>query len=303
MEKNQLASILIGMLILIIGFGFFSGSPLFLPFVIVGILVAAMPNLLAFFKKVRDDHELESKFPEFVRNLSSAIRSGMPAPRAIIHVSDTDYGALTSHVKKLSNQIEWAIPFRIALQNFAKETKNIVIKRAMDTVIEAERSGGNIEDVLESVTNSVIQIKRIKQARKASIHAQIVQSYVIFGIFIIVMIVIQNFLLPYILDLGSSSMAGLEAIGSTSSNSGAGATNFVEFGGLDFSSLSNLIGSLGTWFLSLRGVFVMIAVIQGFFAGVVLGKLGEGDMKAGLKHSLIMVCIAILIIGVAQSFI
>jgi flagellar protein FlaJ len=32
-----------------------------------------------------------------------------------------------------------------------------------------------------------------------------------------------------------------------------------------------------------------LALVQGFFGGLVAGKMGEGSISAGLKHSLIMI--------------
>jgi hypothetical protein len=43
-------------------------------------------------------------------------------------------------------------------------------------------------------------------------------------------------------------------------------------------------------------------VFQGFFAGLVIGKLSEGTVKSGLKHSIILVIIAILISTGARVF-
>ncbi len=44
-----------------------------------------------------------------------------------------------------------------------------------------------------------------------------------------------------------------------------------------------------------------MSLIQGFFAGVVLGKLAEGDLTSGFKHSLIMMTFAFITISFAQS--
>ena len=51
------------------------------------------------------------------------------------------------------------------------------------------------------------------------------------------------------------------------------------------------IGSLGGSGSSLefRPIFIATIVVQGLFAGLMLGKFAEGDYKSGLKHSLIMV--------------
>jgi len=70
---------------------------------------------------------------------------------------------------------------------------------------------------------------------------------------------------------------------------------------LEFSSFSNFVNSFGEWVLSIPGIFLLLALIQGFFAGVVLGKLAEGDMKSGLRHSLIMMTFAFIVMSFAQS--
>jgi hypothetical protein len=36
-------------------------------------------------------------------------------------------------------------------------------------------------------------------------------------------------------------------------------------------------------------------LVQGLFAGLVIGKISEGSVKAGLKHSFIMVLAAFLV--------
>jgi len=37
-----------------------------------------------------------------------------------------------------------------------------------------------------------------------------------------------------------------------------------------------------------------LSLIEGFFAGLIAGKMGEGSMGAGLKHSLILIVIGFL---------
>jgi flagellar protein FlaJ len=38
----------------------------------------------------------------------------------------------------------------------------------------------------------------------------------------------------------------------------------------------------------LQRTFFHMTIVQGFFGGLVAGKMGEGSISAGLKHSLIM---------------
>jgi len=301
--RHYLPTSILAAVLLLVDITFFQESPWFFPMIILAAAIAFAPSLLRFFLQLQKQKEVEGRFPEFIRNLSGAIRTGMPAPRAIIHVAKIDYGALAPYVRKLANQIEWSIPVHKALLNFANDTKNLVIKRAISSVIEAEMSGGNIEDVLESITSSVVDIKKLKQARRAATHAQVVQSYVIFAVFLIVMVIIQNILVPYLHGLEQTGAAGNTGLGGISilrTSSGLGGlTMNVE---IDMSSLPKFVMTLGQWFVSLEGVFLMTALIQALFAGLVIGKLSEGSVIYGVKHSIILMIAAFFIVSLAQGF-
>ena len=49
--------------------------------------------------------------------------------------------------------------------------------------------------------------------------------------------------------------------------------------------------------------FLWFIVVQGFFTGLVIGKLSEGKIRPGLKHSFILVVVAILINTGSKVFI
>lgn len=299
--KPYIPTIIIAIIVFILDLSFFTGSPWIFPLVVLSIGIAIAPWWLKFFLTLQRQKEIEMRFPEFVRNLAGSIKSGMPAPRAIMHVSHIDYGALSPYVKKLANQIEWSIPVHKALFNFARDTRNMIIRRSIASIIEAEMSGGNIEDVLESVTSSVVEIKKLKQRRRAATHAQVIQSYVIFAVFLVVMIIIQNLLVPYIQGMqqegGNSQFASAPGFSVTGSLGGLKMN--VKF---DTTSFPGFMNSLGEWFSSLHGIFLMVAVIQALFAGLVVGKLSEGSVIFGIKHSLVLVILAFFIITLAQGF-
>ncbi|MBI2175798.1 type II secretion system F family protein [Candidatus Woesearchaeota archaeon] len=294
-ETRHRVALGFALVLLLADFYFFGGKIFFVPLLAVVAIAATLPYWLDIMRENKRQKEIESRFPDFVRNLSGAIKSGMPAAQAVVHVSEGEYGTLAPYLKKLANQIEWSIPFHKAFINFAKETENPVIRRAVATVIQAEQAGGNIEDVLTAVTDSLLQIKKIKEERKSSIHAQVMQSYIIFFVFLGVMIVIQNLLIPYMVKFGSVST---DETGIASSQVAGGINLQAE---LDFSSPADFLVSLGGWLLSLNGIFLIMSLIQAFFAGVVLGKLAEGDMTSGLRHSLIMMTAAFMTITLAQS--
>lgn len=295
-ERRHIIALSVGIFILFMDFAFLTESYLFTPFLVLALTVAWMPYWLDFFLEMQRQKAIESHFPDFVRNLVGAIKSGMPVSKAIMYVASSDYGPLNKYVRKMAHQTEWNIPVKKVFINFSKETNNPIISRAISTVLEAEKSGGNIEDVLGSITASLITIKKIKQERKTAIQGQITQSYVIFFIFLAVLVTIQNLLIPYIAKIEETD------ISATGIRRSSGLTQLQAPVEIEFSSLSAFVISFTQWFISLSGVFTMLALIQGFFAGIVLGKLAEGDFKTGLKHSFIMMTLSLFIMTMANSF-
>ncbi|MBR9676516.1 type II secretion system F family protein [Candidatus Woesearchaeota archaeon] len=300
LKTEHIAGAIMGLLMIGGAIIFFRGKPYFMPLIFLGVLLAVFQFLWDMYLENQRQKEIEEKFPEFVRNLTGAIKSGMPAPKAILHVAHTDYGALSPHVRKLANQVEWSIPLHKALLTFSTETANKVINRAISTVIEAELSGGNMEDVLGSVTKSVIEIKKIKQKRKATVFAQIIQSYIIFFVFLGIMIVIQNMLIPYVTSVSSGALSGLTAANVQFAPTGD--TTLLNEVTIQFYSFNAFYNSFKLWLISFQGVLLMLALLQGLFAGVILGKLSEGDLKSGLKHSFVLMTVAFMVITFSQGF-
>ena len=274
-RKIYLMGISIGLIILILDFLYFMKTRWFFSLIVLAISISWLQFWLDFLKEMNRQKEIETKFLEFVRTLVSTVKSGIPIPTAIIETARGDFGGLSPYVKKLANQIEWGIPIQEALFNFGNNTKSPVIKRSISIVMEAERSGGDIENVLDSVTESVLNIKKIKEERKASVHPQIVQGYIVFFVFIIVMLVLQLKLFP---ELNKTGLAGgLAGIGLK----------------------EGVIGSSEP--ISLDNIFFGLVIIEGFFTGIMIGKFSEGTLKQGLLHSVYLITIATLIITTVKG--
>jgi len=75
-----------------------------------------------------------------------------------------------------------------------------------------------------------------------------------------------------------------------------GLTEGADIGAIGSSAFSGLLG--GGQSISaeeLARPFFWLLIMQGLFAGLVIGKLSEGKVKAGLKHSFIFIVLALLI--------
>tara|TARA_Y100000310_G_C20600742_1_gene772880 strand:- start:222 stop:1070 length:849 start_codon:yes stop_codon:yes gene_type:complete len=280
MKTRHYVAIGIGVVVIALSIVFLRETPWMNPVIAVGLIIGGIQFGLDVIKENGRQKQIEEQFLEFSRALESTVRSGVPLPKAIMQVSDKDFGALSPYVKKLANQITWGIPLSKALITFADDSGNKVIGRTVSILIEAEQSGGNVDQVLDAVTESVLQVKKIKDERRSDAYSQLVQGYFIFFIFIIIMLVMQIYLVPQLADAGGSVFSGLS-------------------GGIE--DLTGDVAESGD-LLDLSKIFTGLIIIQGFFVGLMIGKFAEGDLKAGLKHSLVLMITGYLVISITSGF-
>ena len=273
MRKEFLVGIAAFLFLISIDFALFFRTRWFWSLLLLSFVLGGLPGYLIYLRENKRQKEVEIEFLEFVRSLVEGVKSGIPIPQSILNLKDKDFGALTNYVKKLAYQTEWGIPVKDGLKIFARDTDNKIIKRSVAIITQAAESGGRMDDILESVAESVVSVERLKEERRSSTYSQIVQGYIVFFIFIGVMLMLEVKLMPMIQDMLKGLTGGV---------SGAG---FFEAGE----------ATAGTE-LNFKRIFLSLIVIQGVFAGLLIGKFSEGKIKYGIKHSFALVVIALLII-------
>lgn len=227
---------------------------------VFALAILIFPATIVGYGRYKITKEAEGQFPDFLRSISEGIRGGMTLPLAIKYASRSSYGVLDTYIKNLTAQISWGIPFDDAMNNFAEKIGSKSISRSTSAIVEAHNSGGDIAAVIESIGQGFVEIDKLRKERETRIAGQMFQGYMIYFIFIGVMLGLQNFLIP------SLSFADVTPGG---------------------------VGSSQNPFDAVTGgsIFVHLAAIQGFFAGLSVGKLAEGTMSAGIKHAAILALI------------
>ena len=273
LKKTNWAGIFLAAAIIILSL-FLIGTRWFFFLIGIGILIGVSPFVFSTIRETKIENEKEEMFLEFARNLAESGKTGIPISKSIISMKNKPYGVLSEYIKKLANQIYLGIPLGTALKVFSKDVNNKTISRAITLIGQAEKSGGDIGEILESVAGAVNTSDKLKKERKALISTLVVQGYIIFFIFMIIILVLQFKIIPMI-----SGISGLESgIGGA-----AKATSSVT--GAEVSSS-----------------FFYLLLIQGFFSGLAIGKLAERDFKAGIKHSFILVILGFLVSSGANFF-
>jgi flagellar protein FlaJ len=268
LKVSHWIGIFLGLIVMGISFLFF-GQGIFFFIIGIGFLIGVGPFVFNTIRETSIAAEKEEMFLEFTRNLVESVKTGTPISKSILNVRNRTYGALSEHVQKLANQISLGIPLNKALATFSKDVKSPTISRALTLIGQAERAGGDIGVILESVANAVNTSEKLKKERKAAISTLVVQGYIIFVVFIIIILVMQFKIIPMI--------AGISEIGGIGLGEGQA---------IDQAEISN--------------AFMYLLLIQGLFSGLTIGKLSQNSIKAGIKHSFALMIMAFLASAVSN---
>lgn len=283
-HKTHLIGISAALVISLVGFFLYREDPLF-PFLLgISLVIVAIPFFIGLLVESKVEREKSERFLEFTRNLAESVKTGTPIGKSILNISSKDFGSLSPYIQKLANQIGLGIPISRALDTFAQDVNNVVVSRAVTLIREAENAGGDIDHILDSTASSIYEIEKLKRERKSAISNLIVQGYIIFFIFIGIMLVMEFKILPL--------TAGIGAIPSISSlQSGA-----LPSAGLETQAKTSFDAQ------ELSRPFLYLLLAQGFFTGLTIGKISEGSIRLGIKHSLVLTLVAFVISTGANVF-
>ena len=237
---------------------------------ILALILTIMPPGFFNFYETRRISRLEAEFPAMVRDISLSVKSGMTLEGAMSIAARGHYGALTPAIKQIDNMMSWGVSFEDALLHFAKKYPTPLIRRTIYTLIEAFRMGGQLGEVLEGVATDVEETKALEKRRSSETKPYLLVCYVSYFVFLAVILVMSYVFLPMMKE--AAEIATGEAL-----PGGMGQFAVSE----EDLALYNML-------------FFHALVIQGLFAGIITGKIGEGKAVAGLKHSVFFIVVAVI---------
>ncbi|MGB9674988.1 MAG: type II secretion system F family protein [Candidatus Nanoarchaeia archaeon] len=233
---------------------------------IVALLIPVLWLKYVSFEHIR---KVEEIYPNFLRDLTQAIASGMTLPQAINTLAQAEYGELTPYIKKLSASLSWATPFPEAWLQFTSEFKQSeLITRTNSIIFESFFSGGEIVSVLNSLAEDIDKIKKLESDKRAAMFQHIAVMYVVFFVFLGIIVMLHKILLPILYI-----------------------QRFGVFAGMAFRPAEQL--SLDYF----KNLFFLMAIVQAASLGTIAGQLAEEKLIAGLKHVVIMLGITFVVFG------
>jgi flagellar protein FlaJ len=207
---------------------------------------------------------MDDKFPDFLRDLAESARAGMTLPRALVTAAAGTYGALTPEIRIMAAQVEWGVEFGEALSRFSQRCRTPLIDRTVSLIVEAQRAGGSVVDILTAAAEDAREIKQIVSERNTQMSMYNVVIYISFFVFIAVVLVLSAQFIP----------AFKKAVGAASGQQ-VGGLQFKDFDPEDFNT-----------------IFFQAALVQAIGGGLVGGVLSKGSPVAGFMHIGVMMVAA-----------
>ncbi len=238
------------------------GKPLFEDYLFFSAVVAVFPPAVLDYVEYRWKRSINERLPDLFRTIVQAQQTGMTLPQALEEASKRNYGTLTIELRKMVNQMSWGLSFDEALHEFGKRVDTPLVQRTVPLIIEAGRSGGKVEKVFAPMGSFIQATLTMEKERKAQTRPYIAIIYVAFFVFVFTIVLLFK---TFFIEMEESPVIGFSALASEEA-----------------------------W-----RIFFHMSIIQAFFGGVVAGKMGEGMVSAGLKHSVILMASGYLALKLA----
>lgn len=204
--------------------------------------------------------QIDNGIADFLDRLASVNQAGMTVVESLhrLNRSASDLGVLSTEVERTCRDINWGADATTALYNLEQRTQTATMTRVVTLITNALRASGNVSPVLRIAADEANNIYRLREQRHREMFTYMVVIYMSFLVFMIIIAALTEILIPGMPDMSATAeiFAG--------SNDGPGAAAYTL-------------------------LLYHTAVIQGLFAGLIAGQMGEGSIKSGAKHATVLV--------------
>jgi flagellar protein FlaJ len=223
--------------------------------------------------KNRRKSKILKRLPELFKSAADANDRGLSIEEAFEVVSQNSRGNLAKQLRKAVNQANWTGDLTGSLINFSNEIKVTRLSRTVKLITKANEVSGDIQSVLNVAAKDVSDMHELEQKRKQNATIYLLIVFVSFVISVMIIAMLDVYFLESIEE--SEAFSG----GSSSlSRSGVG------------------IGG-GFPVEKFRLSFVHTTFLLGGASGIVSGIMANNKASTGLKYSLIMMGISLLVFG------
>lgn len=231
---------------------------------VLSLLVALAPSAVVEFVNNRWLRGVDANIPRLLRDVTEAVRSGVPLSKALEDASGRDYGPISRPLEAAMVKFNLTSDLEGALVWLGERLIRPAAKRMNTILIEAYSTGGRIMDVLDASVDLFTSLAEYREERDAQMRPYILVVYLGSLVFLVISwVILVQFLAPL---------------------AAASANPFVAQAGI----LQNVL-DINYY----KAILFWAAVMEALLGGLVAGKINEGRISAGLIHSALLLMITL----------
>lgn len=221
---------------------------------------------VAYHFHVKRTRQIDDGIADFLDRLASVNEAGMTVVESLhrLNQSTNDLGVLSTEVARTCRDIDWGADATTALYNLEQRAQTATMTRVVTLITNALRASGSISPVLRIAADEANNIRRLRKERHREMFTYMIVIYMSFFVFMIIIGALTEILIPGMPDVDTS----LTIFAGSGNGPGAAAYTLLLY---------------------------HTSIIQGLFAGLIAGQMGEGSIKAGTKHATILVLFTYLV--------
>jgi archaeal flagellar protein FlaJ len=242
--------------------------PLYEHMAISLLAISAVPSIYAT-KYSRERRIIERMLPEFVEDVAEERKVGLSPEQAIERLGEGNrYAGFSKYVSKMAGQLSWGFPLKKVISSFTKGVSSWIARAVGTLMLQVVEIGGGTLRGFEDMAAFTREVSVTEADARAALRPYVLIIY-IGGL----MLTLTTF--GMISMLTSPSTLAVKGVSSIVTRSSPGTVDDL----------------------------LTAAVFQCWVLGLVAGKMGEGSLSEGFKHSLILVVLTLIAVVIAGYFV
>ena len=234
--------------------------------IVIAILIVLIPYAIFYELWSRKVLGIQELIPDFLERMAGINQVGLTVSQAINIMVNTNLGLLSYEIKRIKRDMDWGANFSEALMRFEERISTPSIARTVTLVTKASEMSGQIGEVLSIASSDAKMSEVLKKERLSEMFIYTAIVYLSFFVFLFVVGVLTIQFLPM--------LTGVPTKGIPQTGIVAG------MGALQIATSSRIL--------------YHACLIQALFSGLIAGQMGESSVAAGVKHSCILLIIALV---------
>jgi flagellar protein FlaJ len=234
--------------------------------IIIALLIILIPYAIFYEIWSRKVLGIQSLVPDFLERMSGINQVGLTIAQAIAIMVNTNLGLLSYEIRRIKRDMDWGANFTEALMRFEERVSTPAIARTVTLITKASEMSGQIHEVLSIASSDAKMSEALKRERMSEMFIYTAIVYLSFFVFLFVVAVLTTQFLPILANI---SVEGMPASGALS---GIGSIPITTFGRILYHA----------------------CLMQALFSGLIAGQMGESSIAAGVKHSCVLLLIALV---------